>query len=161
MVPAVWQVDSSAHLPQQAPQSGMPVAFRFKRPGSTWQLCHSWLIGPVTTSVWGSAWLGGLPREGFPGGAAGKDCLPIQETQETRVRSLGWEDSPEESMATVPTSSNEKSHGQRSLVGFSLRGHSIGHDSTRWLAQGRGLLVSVDRHSAATRTPTMPVSGRL
>ena len=67
MVPAVWQVDSSAHLPQQAPQSGMPVAFRFKRPGSTWQLCHSWLIGPVTTSVWGSAWLGGLPREGFPG----------------------------------------------------------------------------------------------
>ena len=38
---------------------------------------------------------------GFPGGASGKETrLPMQETQETQVRSLGQEDTLEEGMAT-------------------------------------------------------------
>ena len=39
---------------------------------------------------------------GFPGGVVGKEstCLPMQETQELRVPSLGQEDSLEEEMAT-------------------------------------------------------------
>ena len=38
---------------------------------------------------------------GFPGGASGKEPpLPIQETQETRVRSLDQEDPLEEERAT-------------------------------------------------------------
>ena len=38
---------------------------------------------------------------GFPGGISGKRThLPIQEGQETRVGSLGWEDSLEKEMAT-------------------------------------------------------------
>ena len=39
----------------------------------------------------------------FPGGASGKEriCWPMQETQETQVRFLGWEDPLEEEMATL------------------------------------------------------------
>ena len=40
------------------------------------------------------------PYWGFPGGAAVKNRLPVQETQEMEVRSLGWEDFLEEEMAT-------------------------------------------------------------
>ena len=36
---------------------------------------------------------------GFPDGSAVKECLPMQETQETQVWSLGWEDPLEEAMA--------------------------------------------------------------
>ena len=36
--------------------------------------------------------------------------------QETRVRSLGWEDPLEKEIATTPGSLLGKSHGQRSLV---------------------------------------------
>ena len=41
--------------------------------------------------------------------------LPV--TQETWVRSLGWEDPLEEGMATHPVFLPGESHGQRSLVG--------------------------------------------
>ena len=34
------------------------------------------------------------------GGALVKNCLPMQEMQETQVRSLGWEDPLEKEMAT-------------------------------------------------------------
>ena len=37
---------------------------------------------------------------GFPGGSMVKNPLVIQETQETRVQSLGWEDSLKKDMAT-------------------------------------------------------------
>ena len=37
---------------------------------------------------------------GFPGGSVVKNCLPIQETQETQFQSLVWEDSLEKEMAT-------------------------------------------------------------
>ena len=37
---------------------------------------------------------------GFPGGSVVKNHLPMQETQELWVQSLGWEDPLEEEMAT-------------------------------------------------------------
>ena len=42
--------------------------------------------------------------------------------QETRVRSLGWEDSLKEEMATHSSILAWKNHGQRSLVGYSPQG---------------------------------------
>ena len=47
----------------------------------------------------------------------------MQETQEMKVQSLGWEDPLEEEMASAPVFSPGKSHGQRSLVGYSPWGH--------------------------------------
>ena len=43
----------------------------------------------------------------------------VQETQKTRVRSLGWEDPVEEEMATTPVFLPEKPHGQRGPAGYS------------------------------------------
>jgi len=43
--------------------------------------------------------------------------LPAME--ETRVQSLGWEDPLKKEMATHSSTLPEKSHGQRSLVGYS------------------------------------------
>ena len=47
----------------------------------------------------------------------------MQEILETRVRSLGWEDTLEEEMATQCRILPGESHGQRSLVGCSPWGH--------------------------------------
>ena len=41
---------------------------------------------------------------------------------ETRVQALGWEDPLEKEMASTPVLLPGKSHGQRSLVGYSLWG---------------------------------------
>ena len=49
-----------------------------------------------------------------------KNRLP---KQQMRVQSLGQEDGLEKEMATTPISLPGKSHGQRSLVGYSPRGH--------------------------------------
>ena len=47
--------------------------------------------------------------------------------QETRVQSLGQEEAPEKGMATHSSISMPgKSHGQRSLVGYSLCGQECG-----------------------------------
>ena len=43
--------------------------------------------------------------------------------QETRVRFLGWEDLLEKETATTPAFLPGEFHGQRSLVGYSPRGH--------------------------------------
>ena len=43
--------------------------------------------------------------------------------QENWVQSLGQKDLLEEEMATTPVFLPEKSHGQRSLAGYSLWGH--------------------------------------
>ena len=45
--------------------------------------------------------------------------LPGQETQETWVRSLGQEDHLEDDMVSHPVFVPEKSHGQKSLEGYS------------------------------------------
>ena len=65
---------------------------------------------------------------GFLGGSAVKN-LPLQEAQETRVRSLGQEEPPEEEMAAHSSVLAGEPHGQRSLVGYSPWGHRVGHDS--------------------------------
>ena len=46
----------------------------------------------------------------------------MQEMQETQVRSLGWEDPLEEEMAITPVFLLGKSHGQKSLMGYSPQG---------------------------------------
>ena len=43
--------------------------------------------------------------------------------QETQVRSLGWEDALEKRMTTHSSILTGKSHGQRSLAGYSAWGH--------------------------------------
>ena len=45
-------------------------------------------------------WWGYGSKWGFPGGSVVKNHLPIQETQETKIWSVGQEDSLEEEMAT-------------------------------------------------------------
>ena len=57
-----------------------------------------------------------LLTTGFPGGTVVKNPPAKQETQ---VQSLGWEDPLEEEIATHPVFLPGKSHGQRSLVGYS------------------------------------------
>ena len=49
-------------------------------------------------------------------------CLPVQELQETQVWSLGQEDPLEKEMATHSSILAWKSHRQRSLTGYTVRG---------------------------------------
>ena len=55
----------------------------------------------------------------FPGDAVVKSLPANAGDAETRVRSLGWEDPLEEEMATHSGILAWKSHGQRSLAGYS------------------------------------------
>ena len=58
--------------------------------------------------------------KGFPSGSVVKNLPAIQETQETPVQSLGWEDLLKEEMATYFSILVwKKSCGQRRLVGCS------------------------------------------
>ena len=68
------------------------------------------------------AW-GNLQLIIFPDGSAGEDLLSMQETQETWVWNLGLEVSLEEEMATHSSMLAGKSHGQRSLAGYSPKSH--------------------------------------
>ena len=46
-----------------------------------------------------------------------------------KSNSVGWEDPLEKEMAPTPVFMSRKCHGQRSLVGYSPRGHKrVGHD---------------------------------
>ena len=56
--------------------------------------------------------------------------LPVM--QEIRVRFLGQEDTLEKGMAPCPVLLPGESHGQRSLAGYSPRGHK-GSDTTERL----------------------------
>ena len=56
----------------------------------------------------------------------------MQKTHETQVQTLGWEDPPEKEVAATPVFLPEKSHGQRSLVGYSPMGRKES-DTTEWL----------------------------
>ena len=58
-----------------------------------------------------------MAQRGFPGGSGVKNLPAMQERQ---VSSLGWEDAPEKEMTTrTPVLLPGKSHGQRSLAGYS------------------------------------------
>ena len=47
----------------------------------------------------------------------------IQETQEMQVQSLDWKDPLEKEWQPTPVFLPDKSHGQRSLAGYSPWGH--------------------------------------
>ena len=51
-----------------------------------------------------------------------KNLPAVQETQEMQVRSLSQEDPLEKEMATTPVFLPEKSHGEKSLVGYGPMG---------------------------------------
>ena len=57
----------------------------------------------------------------IPNGAAVKNP-PAVEMEETHVRPLGQDDPLEEEMATIPIFLPGKSHGQKSLAGYSSQG---------------------------------------
>ena len=59
---------------------------------------------------------------GFHSGSVGKNPPAMWEMQETQVQSLGQEDRLEEDVETTPVSLPGESHGQRSLVDYSLWG---------------------------------------
>ena len=61
-----------------------------------------------------------MPHHGLPWLLSGyRICLPMQETQETRVRSLSWEDPQRGKWQPIPVLLRGKSHGQRSLEDYS------------------------------------------
>ena len=61
----------------------------------------------------------------FPMAQWVKNPPAMQETQETQVQFLGWEDTLEKEMDRIstPVFLPGKFHGQRSLVGYSPKGH--------------------------------------
>ena len=64
---------------------------------------------------------GGL---GFPDGSVVKNLPAVQEMQETWVQFLGWKNPLQEEMAICSSIlAWKKSHGQRSLKGYSPKGH--------------------------------------
>ena len=69
----------------------------------------------------------------IPGGSMLNIRLPVQETQETRVWSLGREDPLEEEMAPPQVFLSGECHGQRSLAGYSPCGCKES-DTTEWLS---------------------------
>ena len=65
------------------------------------------------------------PR-GFPGGTSGKAAARQcrrRKRLKTQFQCLDQEDPLEESMAPTPVFLSGESHGQKSLVGYSPRGH--------------------------------------
>ena len=66
----------------------------------------------------------------------------MQETQETQVQSLGWEDVLEEEIATTPALLPGESHGQRSLAGYSLWVHKELDMTERLSTQAGSLRLS-------------------
>ena len=85
----------------------------------------------------------------FPGGSVRRKnlkkkkeeeriCLPTQETQETGIRLLGWEDPLEEGMATPSSILAWKVPWKRSLVGHSPQGH----EESDMTEHTRGTMIS-------------------
>ena len=73
----------------------------------------------LLSSLAPSFWLSPRWQGSFPDGASCKNnLLPMQETWETGVRSLGWEESLEEEMAIHSSILAGESHGQRNLVHY-------------------------------------------
>ena len=61
---------------------------------------------------------------GFPEGLASKEYTCSAGDREMQVLSLGQEDPLEKGMATTPVFLPGGFHGQRSLAGYSPRGHT-------------------------------------
>ena len=56
-----------------------------------------------------------------------KNSPALRERQEVQVRFLGWDDLLEKEMATHSGILAGKSHGERSLAGYSPWGHRVGY----------------------------------
>ena len=67
------------------------------------------------------------PFSGFPNGSV-KNLFAMQETQETPVQLLGWEDPRRRYWQPTLVFLPEKSHGQRILAGCSPMNHRVGYD---------------------------------
>ena len=66
---------------------------------------------------------------GCPGGTGGKEALPVQETEETQVRSPGWKDPLEEGMAFHSSILAWRIPGTEEPGGLpSVGSHRVGHD---------------------------------
>ena len=66
-----------------------------------------------------------------------KNCLPMQEMQETRVQFLGWEDPWRRKWQPTPVFLPGEFHGQRSQAGYSPSGHKES-DMTECLNTAQG-----------------------
>ena len=78
------------------------------------------LIWPSKFSNVPQACLWGDTRHySFPSGSVVKNPPAVQETQETRARSLGWEDPWRRAWQPTPVFLPGESHGQRSVAGYS------------------------------------------
>ena len=75
--------------------------------------------------------------KGFPGGTVLKNLPALQETQETRVQFLGWEDPLEEEMATHSSILAWKIPWTEEPGGLHCVGlHRVGHDWATEHAKG-------------------------
>ena len=84
---------------------------------------------------------------GFPDGLVGKNLPAMQKLQETWVWSLGWEDPLEEELAPNPVFLPGKSHGQRSLAGYSPQSCKES-DMIEQLSMQNGILLNVKKNEA-------------
>ena len=104
--------------------SAQPLAFPYSFSDSSLQtfirlyLCNqsiyltlSFLTSPQISLLFGTVYSLMAQRVNLPA---------MQETQEMRIRSLDWEDTPKKEMQPAPVFLPEKSCGQRSLEGYSL-----------------------------------------
>ena len=89
---------------------------------------------------------------GFPDGSVEKKKihLPMQDTKDTWVQSLGQEDALKQEMATCSISCLGNPHGQRSTVGCSPWGHRVGHDWATW--------AHVHTHMCEPREASLPTT---
>ena len=78
-----------------------------------------------------------------------KNIPAMQEPQEMQVRSLSWEDSLEEDMATTPVFLPGESHGKSSQVSYNPYGHkesdtteAIEHRRKKKKTQAQNTLVA-------------------
>ena len=69
-----------------------------------------------------------LLQWGSPVAQRVKNLPALQETQETHIQSLGQEDPWRRKWQPTPVFLPGKSHGQRSLAGYSPRHRRVGHD---------------------------------
>ena len=73
---------------------------------------------------------------GFPAGSVVKNLPSMQETKETQVAAVTWEDPLEKGMEPTPVFLPGESHGQRSLAG-----------SIHWVAQSQTQVKQLSTHS--------------
>ena len=77
--------------------------------------------------------MGQRSKQGFPQWLSGKEyTCNAEDLEKTQVQSLGWEDPWSRKWQPTPVFSPGKSHGQRSLAGFSPWGHKES-DTTKQL----------------------------